>query len=95
MKKDDIPCNQVMKSYLPHKKVMKKYCMNGKEKLVHAGAPGYKNNYSIQAKRSFRARHNCDSAKPGTAQHLACTALWPKGKHNKWDTHSISNKKNS
>ena len=86
MKKEDMRCGQVAKSYLPHKKVMKKYCINGKEKLVHAGASGYKNNYSPSAKSNFRSRHQCTQAKPGTARHLACTVLWPKGRHNKWDT---------
>jgi hypothetical protein len=62
---------------------MKLYCVAGQRKLVHAGAVGYKNNYSPAAKRQYRARHHCESAKPGTARHLACTKLW--GEHNKYD----------
>ena len=27
-------------------------------------------------RKSFRARHKCSTAKPGTAKHLACTELW-------------------
>lgn len=53
--------------------------INGKKKLVHAGAVGYGNNYSDKARRAFKSRHNCKNAKPGTARHLACTALWRKG----------------
>lgn len=55
---------------------MKLYCMDGKKKLVHAGATGYGHNYSSAARKSFRARHKCSTAKPGTAKHLACTELW-------------------
>ena len=79
-------CNEVRMSYLPSKKVMKLYCTSGKRTLVHAGAPGYKNNYNAKAKQNFRARHGCDAATPGTPKHLACTALWPKAAHNKYDT---------
>lgn len=38
---------------------MKLYCVNGKKKLVHAGATGYGNNYSAKARRNFKARHHC------------------------------------
>jgi len=55
---------------------MKLYCIDGKRKLVHAGATGYGHNYSDAARRSFKARHKCSTAKPGTAKHLACTELW-------------------
>lgn len=72
-------CGEVRKSTRPGKKIMKKYCLDGKELLVHAGASGYGNNYSDAARKSFKARHKCDSAKPGTARHLACTELWEKG----------------
>lgn len=59
--------------------VQKLYCSGGKKRLVHAGATGYKNNYSDTARKSFKARHKCSQAKPGTARHLACTQLWKKG----------------
>ena len=55
---------------------MKLYCINGKRKLVHAGSVGYGNNYSAKARNSFRKRHDCKNAKPGTPRHLACTELW-------------------
>ena len=77
--KASMKCGQVKKSSRPGKKIMKLYCIGGKKKLVHAGAKGYGNNYSDGARRSFKARHKCSTAKPGTARHLACTALWRKG----------------
>jgi hypothetical protein len=54
---------------------MKLYCVNGKKKLVHAGDDRYVNNVDSKRK-AFKARHKCDTAKPGTARHLACTELW-------------------
>lgn len=77
--KSSMKCGQVKKSTRPGKKIMKLYCSGGKKKLVHAGATGYGHNYSPAARKSFRARHKCSTAKPGTAKHLACTELW-KGK---------------
>ena len=77
--KSKMKCGQVKKSSRPGKKVMKLYCVNGKKKLVDAGAVGYGNNYSDKARRAFKKRHNCKNAKPGTAKHLACTVLWRKG----------------
>jgi len=77
--KASMTCGQVKRSSRPGKKIMKLYCVGGKKKLVHAGAVGYKNNYSDGARRNFKARHRCESAQPGTARHLACTQLWKKG----------------
>lgn len=48
----------------------------GKRFTVHAGAAGMKNNYSAAARRNFRRRMRCSTAKPGTARHLACEHLW-------------------
>ena len=74
-------CGQVKKSTRPGKKIMKKYCNcpGGGEKIVHAGAEGYGNNYSDKARKAFNARHKCSQAKPCTPKHLACTELWKKG----------------
>jgi len=75
--KSSMPCNQPRSSTRPGKKRMVKACENGKEKLVHFGAKGYGNNYSAAARKSFRARHNCDN--PGTklsAKYWACKNLW-------------------
>lgn len=77
--KKDMNCGEVRRSTRPGKKIMKKVCKDGKEKLVHAGAKGYKNNYSKEAKKSFRARHKCSTAKdPFSARKLACEELWSK-----------------
>lgn len=82
---ETMKCGEIRKSYKPEKKVMQKVCEGGKAKIIHAGDSNYKNNYDPKKKANFRARHNCDQAKPGTPQHLACQALWPAGRHNKWD----------
>jgi hypothetical protein len=77
--KSSMKCGEVRKSTRSDKKIMKLYCVDGGEKLVHAGAKGYGNNYSDAARKSFNARHKCSTAKAGTAKHLACTELWKKG----------------
>lgn len=78
--KELMRCGEVRRSTRPGKKIMKKVCKEGKEKLVHAGAKGYKHNYSAEGKKSFRARHKCDEPKAwDSAQKLACEELWPKG----------------
>lgn len=74
--KKTMKCGEVRPSTRPGKKIMKLYCQGGERKLVHAGAKGYGHNYSPAARKSFRARHKCSTAKPGTARHLACTELW-------------------
>lgn len=77
--KSDMSCGEVRRSTSKGKKIMKKVCADGKEKLVHAGAKGYENNYSKEAKKSFRARHKCDEKKDKfSAQKLACEELWSK-----------------
>ena len=56
---------------------MVKACSGGREKLIHYGASGYGHNYSVAARRSFRARHKCDSANDKlTARYWACEDLW-------------------
>lgn len=78
--KSTMKCGEVRKSTRAGKKIMKLYCLpGGKKKLVHAGSTGYGNNYSAAARKNFKARHNCATAKVGTARHLACTQLWKKG----------------
>ncbi len=77
--KTTMKCGEVRASTRPAKKIMKLYCVDGKKKLVHAGAKGYGNNYSPAARRSFKARHHCSTARPGTPRHLACTQLWRAG----------------
>ena len=78
--KKSMPCNKPRKSNRPNKKRMVKACSGGKEKLIHYGASGYGHNYSTAARKSFRARHKCDSAKDKlTARYWACKDLWTKG----------------
>lgn len=77
--KTTMKCGEVRASTRPTKKIMKLYCVDGKKKLVHAGAKGYGNNYSPAARRGFKARHHCSTARPGTPRHLACTELWRAG----------------
>ena len=77
--KKRLKCNSPQKSPKPEKKMVVKACEDGKEKLIHFGATGYKHNYSKDAKKSFRARHKCDSAKDKmSARYWACKRLWGK-----------------
>lgn len=70
-------CNSPVPSDRPGKKKMVKACQNGKEKLIHFGAEGYGHNYSAAARKSFRARHGCDTASDKlTAKYWACKNLW-------------------
>ena len=61
--KASMPCNKPRKSDRAGKKKMVKACSGGKEKLIHFGAKGYGHNYSAAARKSFRARHKCGTAK--------------------------------
>ena len=75
--KSKMKCNRVMKSDRAGKKRMVKACANGKEKLIHFGAEGYGHNYSAAARKSFKARHKCSTAKDKlTARYWACKNLW-------------------
>lgn len=75
--KESMPCNQPKKSTSPGKKKMVKACANGQEKIIHFGATGYGNNYSAEARKSFKARHNCNSADNKlSAKFWACKNLW-------------------
>lgn len=77
--KERLKCNKPTRSNREGKKKMVKACDDGKEKLIHYGAKGYKHNYSKKAKKSFRARHKCDQAKDKlSARYWACRDLWPK-----------------
>ena len=57
--------------------MMVKACEGGKEKIIHFGAKGYGHNYSPAARKSFKARHKCDTANDKlTARYWACKKLW-------------------
>ena len=73
-------CNRPQKSWRLGKKRVVKACSGGREKIIHFGATGYGHNYSPEARKSFRARHKCSSAKDKlTARYWACKELWTKG----------------
>lgn len=75
--KESMPCNKPRRSPNPKKKKVVKACEEGKEKIIHFGATGYGHNYSSAARKSFRARHSCDTATSKlTARHWACKNLW-------------------
>lgn len=75
--KGNMKCNAVRSSDRAGKKKMVKACSGGKEKLIHFGAKGYGHNYSAAARKSFKARHKCDTAKDKlTARYWACKNLW-------------------
>jgi hypothetical protein len=75
--KSKMKCNSVRSSDRAGKKKMVKACSGGKEKLIHFGAKGYGHNYSAAARKSFKARHKCDTAKDKlTARYWACKNLW-------------------
>lgn len=75
--KASMPCNKPRPSTSPGKKRMVKACANGQEKIIHFGAKGYGHNYSPEARKSFRARHNCEGATNKlSARYWACKNLW-------------------
>ena len=75
--KTKMKCNRVMKSDRTGKKKMVKACSGGDEKLIHFGATGYGHNYSAAARKSFKARHKCDTANDKlTARYWSCKNLW-------------------
>ena len=75
--KSKMACNKPTKSDRPGKKKMVKGCEGGKEKLIHFGAKGYGHNYSAAARKSFKARHKCSTAKSKlTARYWSCKNLW-------------------
>ena len=75
--KSKMKCNVVRPSDRAGKKKMVKACANGKERIIHFGAKGYRSNYSAKARKNFKARHRCSTATNKlTARYWACKALW-------------------
>jgi len=75
--KSKMACNKPRRSTKAGKKMMVKGCEGGKEKLIHFGAKGYGHNYSAAARKSFKARHRCDTANSKlTARYWSCKKLW-------------------
>jgi hypothetical protein len=57
----------------PTKKYMRCARVDGKLKRIHYGDPNLRIKKSNPKKRkSFRARHKCSTAKPGTARYYSC-----------------------
>ena len=51
--------------------------VGGKIKIIRFGAQGMGHNYSPEARKSFKARHNCSEATNKlTARYWACKNLW-------------------
>lgn len=72
-----LACNRPVPSSRPGKKFMVRACDGGREQIVHFGAEGYGHNYSAPARRSFRARHRCSTARDKlTPRYWACRFLW-------------------
>lgn len=70
-------CNSPVASDRAGKKRMVKACSGGTEKLIHYGAEGYGHNYSAAARKSFRARHKCETSSDKlSARYWACKDLW-------------------
>ena len=75
--KSKMKCNVPRKSPSKTAKKVVKACQGGKEKIVHFGYKGYGHNYSAAARKSFRARHKCSTAKDKlTARYWSCKHLW-------------------
>ena len=84
--KSKMKCGQVKKSNKPKKKVMKKVCKNGSEKMIYAGDSRYSSNKTPEQRKNYRKRHNCDKADPNKPEGLACNALWSKSSPSKTGT---------
>ena len=77
VEKSKMACNQPTKAARPGKKKWVNACSGGKEKIIHFGAAGYGHNYSDAARKSFKARHKCSTAKDKmSARYWACKNLW-------------------
>ena len=75
MSTQDLPCNSPRRTPGERKKFVVRACQNGQSKVIRYGDPGMtikKNNPA--RRRSFRARHKCDSNPPSklTARAWSC-----------------------
>ena len=62
-----------MSSTRPGKKYMRCVRVGGKLKRIHYGDPNLRIKKSNPKRRkSFRARHKCSTAKPGTPRYYSC-----------------------
>lgn len=75
--KSKMPCNKPRRTPGGPKKSVVKACANGKEKIIRFGDPNMTIKKDQPArKKSFRARHKCDTNKPSklTARYWSCKA---------------------
>ena len=72
--KSKMKCNKVQRTSGGSKKFVVKACKDGKEKVIRFGDPNMKIKKNIPERRkSFRARHKCDTAKDKfTARYWSC-----------------------
>jgi hypothetical protein len=73
--------NKPSRSYKKDKKFMVLAKDGAKTKLIHFGAKGYKHNHSPGARKSYRARHKCDTKKHSklSAAYWSCRT-WESGR---------------
>jgi len=75
MSTQDLPCNSPRRTPGGPKKFVVRACQNGQSKTIRYGDPDMKIKKSNpDRRRSFRARHKCDSEKPSkmTARYWSC-----------------------
>jgi len=72
--KSKMACNKPRRTSGGSKKFVVKACKDGKEKVIRFGDPDMKIRKSNpKARKSFRARHKCDTAKDKmTARYWSC-----------------------
>ena len=72
--KSKMACNKPRRTSGGSKKFVVKACQDGKEKVIRFGDPDMKIRKSNpKARKSFRARHKCETAKDKmTARYWSC-----------------------
>ena len=72
--KSKMACNKPKRTSGGSKKFVVKACQDGKEKVIRFGDPDMKIRKSNpKARKSFRARHKCETAKDKmTARYWSC-----------------------
>jgi hypothetical protein len=78
-------CNKPIPSMKKGKKYTVLACDTDTKKLIHFGAIGYEDytqHKDKKRRKSFRARHRCDTDPPKktTARYWSCEYLWGKTK---------------
>lgn len=71
----DLPCNSPRRTPGERKKFVVRACQNGQSKTIRYGDPDMKiKKGNPDRRRSFRARHGCDSNPPSkmTARYWSC-----------------------